>query len=48
MSGLKWLAVTGPGGVHLRDPAGADPGLLDVLRCFLSSDIRFWSSALHH
>jgi hypothetical protein len=34
MSGLKWLAVTGPGGVHLRDPAGADPGLLDVLRCF--------------
>jgi len=31
MDGLKGLAVAGAGGAHLHDPAGADPGLSDVL-----------------
>ncbi|QPN59765.1 hypothetical protein H8F24_17770 [Synechococcus sp. CBW1002] len=31
MRGMKGLAVTGSGGHHLDDPAGADPGLSDVL-----------------
>ena len=35
MGGLKWLAGTSTGGHHLHDPAGADPGLADVLRCLL-------------
>ena len=30
---LKGLAVTGAVGGHLHDPAGADPGLANVLRC---------------
>jgi hypothetical protein len=30
--GLERLAVSGAGGGHLHDPAGADPGLPDVLR----------------
>ena len=31
MGGLKWPPITGAGGRHLHDPAGADPGLGDVL-----------------
>ena len=31
--GLKRLAVTAAGGADLHDPAGADPGLADVIRC---------------
>jgi hypothetical protein len=30
--GLERLAVSGAGGGHLHDPAGADPGLPDMLR----------------
>lgn len=33
VGGLKWLAITTAGGHHLHDPAGADPGLTNVLRC---------------
>lgn len=29
----KWLAITDAIGGHLHDPAGADPGLANVLRC---------------
>ena len=29
---VKWLAITGAIGGHIHDPAGAAPGLLDVLR----------------
>jgi hypothetical protein len=32
VGGLKGLAVSGAGGGHLHDPAGAGPGLADVLR----------------
>jgi hypothetical protein len=35
MGGLKWPAITGAGGRHLHDPAGANSGLGDVLRCLL-------------
>lgn len=31
VGGLKWLPVPAAGGRHLHDPAGADPGLSDVL-----------------
>jgi hypothetical protein len=31
VSGLKWLAFTGAAGHDFHDPAGADPGLTDVL-----------------
>ena len=30
---LKWLAVSGALGGYLHDPAGADPGLANLLRC---------------
>ena len=29
----KWLAITDAIGSHLHDPAGADPGLANGLRC---------------
>ena len=32
MGGLKWLAIAAAVGGHFDDPAGADPGLGDVLR----------------
>ena len=32
MGGLKSFAIAPAGGRHLHDPAGADPGLPDVLR----------------
>ena len=32
--GTKGLAVTGAAGRDFHDPAGADPGFRDVLRCF--------------
>jgi hypothetical protein len=36
MGSVKGLAVSGAGGGgHLHDPAGADPGLMDVLRGLL-------------
>jgi hypothetical protein len=38
VGGLKGSAVSGASGGYLHDPAGADPGLLDVLRCFFGSD----------
>jgi hypothetical protein len=31
VGGLKWLAIVGAGGRHFHDPAGADPGLADLL-----------------
>ena len=31
VGGLKWLAIVGAVGRHFRDPAGADPGLADLL-----------------
>ena len=34
VGGLKGSAITAAGGRQLHDPAGADPGFLDVLRCF--------------
>ena len=34
---LKRLAVTGAIGGHLHDPAGADPGLTDVLWCLFGA-----------
>lgn len=30
---LKWLAITDAIGGHFHDPAGANPGLANVLRC---------------
>ena len=33
VGGLKWLDITTAGGHHLHDPAGADPGRTNVLRC---------------
>ena len=34
---LKGLAIAAAGGRHLHDPAGAYPGLTDVLRCLFCS-----------
>ena len=33
----KWLAITDAIGGHLHDPAGADPGLANVLRCLFGA-----------
>jgi hypothetical protein len=34
---LKWLAVSGIPGSYLHDPAGADPGFSDVIRCLFGA-----------
>ena len=43
---LKWLAITDAIGGHFHDPAGANPGLTDVLRNLLGpqrpGDARPW------
>ena len=39
VGGLERLAVTAAGGVHLNDPAGADPGFCDVLRCLFGPQL---------
>jgi len=37
MGGLEGLAITGAIGSHVHDPAGAAPGLDDVLRCLFGT-----------
>ena len=39
VGGLERLAVMAAGGVQLNDPAGADPGFCDVLRCLFGPQL---------